>query len=242
MDESLTVLFRSFIAFFTLLIYARILGKQQITQLNFFEYVTGISIGSIAASMSVDLTSRALPHFAGLTMWFVLTFALQYISVKVRWLAKLIGGEPTVVIQNGKILDRNMKILRYRLDELLEQLRVQKVFDIGEVEYALLETNGNLSVLLKSQHQPVTPGDLGIATEYEGLAVELIMDGRIQDQNLAQVNLTREWLVGELKKRGINSPKDVFYAVLNTRGDLFVDIYQDKLQSVSDVSDYPGVN
>jgi len=241
MNEGAVVIFRSTLAFLSLLIYARILGKQQVAQLTFFEYVTGITIGSIASEMSVDLTSKVLPHALGLFIWFALPLALQYLTAKSRLIGKIVNGEPVVVIQNGKLLDKNMRLTRYRVDDLLEQLRSKNVFDLGKVEFALLESNGGLSVLLKSQHQPVTPADLGIATQYDGLPTELIVDGEVQLQNLEDVGLSLEWLSRELQSRGIQSPADVFYAALNTRGELFVDVYQDKLNDAQDVSDYSGV-
>lgn len=241
MNEVPVVIFRSTLAFIVLMIYARILGKQQVAQLTFFEYVTGITIGSIASEMSVDLTSSVLPHAVGLTVWFLLPLSLQFISAKNRLIGKIVSGEPVIVIQNGKLLDKNLRIARYRIDDLLEQLRGKNVFDIGQVEFALLEANGDISVLLKSQHQPATPNDLGIDTKYEGLPTEIIMDGKVQDQNLEAVGLTREWLMDELHRRGIRDARDVFFAALNTQGELFVDVYQDKLKYVHDVSDYPGV-
>lgn len=241
MNEAAVVIFRSFLAFLLLLIFARILGKQQVAQLTFFEYVTGITIGSIAAEMSVELTSKALPHAVGLSMWFLMPLALQFITRGSRWATKVINGEPVIVIHNGKLLDKNMRIARYRVDDLLQQLRSKGIFDVSNVEFALLEANGELSVGLKSQHRPATPSDLGIDTEYEGLPTELIIDGRVLTTNLNRVNLSPEWLADRLSERGIASPKDVFLAMLNTDGRLIVDAYHDRLEHVHDTSDYPGV-
>jgi len=241
MNEVPVVIFRSVLAFIFLLIYARILGKQQVAQLTFFEYVAGITIGSIASEMSVDLTSSVLPHAIGLTVWFLLPLSLQLVSAKSRLAGKVISGEPVIVIQNGKLLDKALRIARYRIDDLLEKLRSKGVFDISEVEFALLEANGDVSVLLKSQHRPVTPADLGLETKYEGLPTELVVDGEIQRQNLDNLGLSREWLMGELRRRGIGDARDVFYAALNTRGELYVDVYRDKLVKLQDASDYPGV-
>ncbi len=241
MNEVAVVIFRSVMAFLLLVIYARILGKQQVAQLTFFEYVTGITIGSIASEMSVDLTSNVLPHAVGLSVWFLLPLSLQYLTANHRLAGKILSGEPVIIIHNGKLLDKNMRIARLRIDDLMEKLRGKNVFDVGQVEFAMLEANGDVSVLLKTQHQPVTAKDLGIDTEYEGIPTEMIVDGEVQEQNLQDVGLSYEWLKEELGRRGIASPRDVFYAVLNTRGQLFVDVYQDKLAKVQDVSDYPGV-
>ena len=203
LNETLIVIVRGLIGFFSLLIFARVLGKQQISQLTFFDYVLGITIGSVAATLTTDLTSRAWLHWVGLSTWSVVVFLLQVITLKSRPLAKHIDGEPVIVIMNGHLMNETMKKARYRTSDLLEQLRKKDVFDLTEVEFAVLETNGQLSVLKKSQYLPVTPQDLKIPTVYKGMSTELIYDGKIIEQNLKQVNLDRHWLEEELKKQGI---------------------------------------
>ena len=147
MSQAYVVAVRGIIAFFTLLIFARVLGKQQISQLTFFEYILGITIGSTASELTTDLTSRAWPHWIGLLTWTVAVLALQAVTIKSRYLSKLIDGEPAIVIQDGKILEKAMKKLRYRVDDLYEQLRQKDIFDIMQVKYAILEKDGRISVL-----------------------------------------------------------------------------------------------
>lgn len=238
--EDFMVVVRGVIGFFTLLIFTRLLGKQQIGQLSFFDYILGITIGSIAANLTTDLTSRAWPHWVGLAVWSILVVALQWLTLKWRYAGKYIDGEPTVVIMNGKIMENTMKKLRYRTSELLEQLRLQNVFDISQVEFAVLEVNGQLSVLKKSQYQTVTTQDLGISTNYQGIGTELIYDGVVVEQNLRQVNLDRTWLDDQLRIQGINDPSEVFLANLDTQGKLYIDKYKDHLQKITDIGDYPG--
>lgn len=240
MNEALVVLVRGIIGFVTLLIFARILGKQQISQLTFFDYVLGITIGSIAASLTTDLTTSAWPHWVGLLTWAGAVLILQWATVKRRYASKYFDGEPAVVIMNGQIMENVMKNMRYRLTDLMEQLRQKGVFDLSQVEFAVLETNGQLSVLKKSQFQPVTPQDMNIATDYTGISVDLIYDGQIMEQNLAQVNLDRAWLEGQLQKLGIKSPGEVFAALLDTNGNLYVDTYKDWVQKIINISDYKG--
>lgn len=241
MNEPAIALIRSLIAFFTLFIFSRLLGKQQIGQLTFFEYVTGITIGSIAAELSVNLETQGLIPWIGLLTWSFLTLVLQWSVTKNRRLAKIVEGEPVVVIQGGKILDHNLRLLRYRMDDIMVQLRQKDVFDISEVEVALLESNGALSVKKKSQLEPVTPRDLNLPTAYKGLPTELIVDGELIEQNLEQVGLDREWLLERLAEKGISSLKEVYYASLNTQGELFISTYHNRPHgSINDVSDYPG--
>jgi len=241
-NETLIVIVRSLIGFFSLFIFTRILGKQQMSQLTFFDYVLGITIGSIAATLTTDLTSRAWLHWMGLAVWFSVVLLLQLITLKSRQLAKAIDGEPVVVIMNGQIMENAMRKARFRAADLLEQLRRQGVFDLSEVEFAVLENNGQVSVLKKSEYQPVTPHDLKLPTVYKGMSTELIFDGIVIEQNLKQLNLDRAWLDEELKKQGINHPSEVFLALLNTQGNLFVDRYKDDVAKTVDISDYPGPN
>lgn len=241
MSEPLVVVVRGLIAFVTLFLYARLLGKRQISQLSTFDYVVGISIGSLAATLTVDLSSRALPHWIGLTLWVGLAYVLQVITVRWQHLAKFINGEPTIVIQNGKILGRNLKRIHYSVSELLEQLRQKNIFSPADVEFAILESGGQLSVLPRSQLQPVTPQDLQMSTPYKGLPTELIVDGVVLDRNLQSVHLDRDWLQSQLAAHGIQSPRQVLYAALDTQGKLYVDRRDDSLgPKAQDVSDYPG--
>ncbi len=235
------VIIRSIMAAFSLLILTRALGKKQISQLNFFEYVLGITVGSIAASMSTNLANRALAEYVGLITWVVLVFLLEVVAMKNRKLAKLITGEPIILIQNGKIMEDRLALARYSFDDLIEQLREKDVFSLSDVEFAVLETDGSLSVLKKSQVQPLTPKDLNINTQYQGLSIELISEGQIIKQNLQQIEKDEEWLLEELKSRGV-SLDQVAYGAIDTSGRLYLDLYKDEGIKIIDTSDYEGPN
>ena len=225
-----------------LLIFARILGKQQISQLTFFDYVLGITIGSIAATLTTELGSRAWVHFVGLIVWTVAVLALQLISENWRYVSKYVDGEPVVVVMNGKIMEDTMKKMRYRASDLLEQLRDKGVFDLNEVEFAILETNGKLSVLKKPQFQPVTPLHMNVPSIPTGMGTELIYDGQIVKQNLTDFNLTEEWLDSQLKAKGIKNVSEVFLAMITPNGSFYIDTYMDRLKRITDISDFPGPN
>jgi uncharacterized membrane protein YcaP (DUF421 family) len=233
MSEGFVVAVRAVISFVSLLVFANVLGKQQVGQLTFFDFITAISIGNLAGALTADFDSRAWPHFVGLSLWALMALGAQWVSLKSRWWAHLLGGEPTIVIQNGHILEKNMRASRYRYDDLLMQLRERGVFDLSEVEFAVLETNGQLSVLKRSQHLPVTPHDLGMPTQYKGLGTMLIHDGTVLKRDLAEANLSESWLNEELDKRGIGSPEEVSLAILSTNGSLFVDRYEDPVRPAS---------
>lgn len=218
---------RSSLAFLVLLALTRLMGKKHISQLTFFDYITGISIGSIAAVVSIDKSVNIVDGLVGLAVWAGLTILLGYISLAPGPVRKIIDGEPTVVIQNGRILERNMKRMYYNMDDLLMQLRNEGVFEVGEVEFAIMEPNGKLSVLKKSQYEEVTPKDLHLDTSYKGVPSELVVDGQVLEQNLVQNNLTREWLEDQLRRRGIGDTKNVVLALLHTDGSLYVDTTND---------------
>ncbi len=231
-----SVALRTVLAFFAILLVTRILGKEQMGELTFYEYVTGITIGSLAADMATITIISPWVILMALVMFAALTFLMGYVSLKNRAARKLLEGEPTLVIQNGKILAKNMSRCRYNIDDMLLQLRTQGVFNVDDVEFAVLESNGQLSVLRKSHKQPVTREDLKIPSGYEGLSSEMIVDGEIIYQNLQQNNLDEAWLILELERQGIHSPKEIMLASLDTRGNLYVDKKVDGLQATQ-VSD-----
>ncbi|HEY8891326.1 MAG TPA: DUF421 domain-containing protein [Clostridium sp.] len=230
MNEGLMVLVRGIIGFFTLLIFTRILGKQQVSQLTFFDYVVGITIGSTASSLTTDLTSRAWPHWVGLITWAVLCFILQLITLKSKTAEKFLDGEPTIVITDGKILEESMKKFRYTIGDLLAQLRDKDIFDLADVAYAVLEKDGKLSILKKPECEPVTPKDLNIKTSVASIDVEIIYDGSIVQENLVNINRNERWIMNNLKKRGINDASEVFLAIYNAKSGLHIDLYKDHIK------------
>ncbi|MTI84233.1 MAG: DUF421 domain-containing protein [Firmicutes bacterium] len=204
--------------------------------MTFFDFVIGITIGTVGgAFITTEIRGfYVLLSPIVLTLAVFLTGMLTFKSSPAR---KLVEGEPIVIIQNGKIFEKNMKKSRYNVDDLMMQLRVKNVFDLGEVEFAILEGNGQLSVLKKSQYLPATPKDLKISTGYQGVSSEIIRNGRIVEQNLKQNNLTHEWLYNELASRKITNIRDVFLATLSTDGNLYTDINKDNPSYIQEVED-----
>lgn len=228
MNEALVVLVRSLIAFATLFVFTRILGKQQLSQLTFFDYVLGITIGSIAASLSTDLSTRAWPYWVALFTWFAIVALLQWSSVRWQIADRFFSGEPVLVIMKGKVLEQNMKTIHYTISDLMEHLRDKDVFDISRVEMAVLETSGTLSVLLKPQYQIPTLQDLNIEPPPGGISRELIYSGVVIEKNLKAAGVNLNWLHKQLKSQGIKSPQEVFLATYNSVSRvLSIDKYQD---------------
>lgn len=226
MPEGIIIAIHSTVTFFTLLVLTRILGKRQLAQLNFFDYILGITIGSIASSLSIDPDLKFTPTWIALLLWTFWALVTSSLSLYSRRMRKMLDGEPTVVVQNGQILEGALKRLNYNVDDLRMQLRNKDVFSMAEVEFAIVEPGGQLSVLKKSQLLPATPDDLNIPTEYKGPATELITDGHIVHKNLTQLGLSDEWLREEVRRRG-HDVRDVYYAELDTQGNLYVDLHDD---------------
>jgi len=231
---------RGVISFFTLLIFAKILGKQQISQLAFFDYVLGITIGSIAAELTIDLSSSAWPHWVGLLTWAVLGYLMEWITLKWRYAAKYIEGEPAVIIMNGKIMENVLRKMRFTVSDVMELLRNKDIFDLSQVDFAILESNGQLSVLRKPEYEPLTAKDMKISKKPSGISTELIYDGILIEENLRQLNKDTKWLMKQLKAQGIKDISEVFLATLNPAGSFYVDKYEDHIKKITDIGDFKG--
>lgn len=210
------------IVFFSLLVFTRILGKTQVGQLTFYEYINGITIGSIAATIASSDPDKVWSHYYDLLLFVALTYLISLVTLKSRPLRKIIEGSPTVVIEQGRIIMENMRGMRYDLDELLAQLREKGVTDISQVHYAILETNGEMSIIKKADYEPLTKKDLNIHLPDPRMPVELIMDGEIVEENLTASQLSESWLAQKLAERDIKDISQVSYAVLDSNGQLFI--------------------
>lgn len=230
MNEGLVVFIRAIIGYFSILIFTKILGKQQISQLTFFDYVLGITIGSMAATLTTDLSSRAWPHWIGLITWAILGYLFEIFTVKWRFVSKMITGDPKIVIVDGLILENTLKRMKYTAYDLVQLLRNKDVFDLKEIEFAILEPNGQLSVLKKSEYKNLTPKDMKIKTQPSKLSLDVIYDGIIIEENLKRLNKEKKWLLGQLKVQGIQDISEVFFATLDTSGGLYIDKYKDHIK------------
>jgi len=211
-------------SFIFLLALTRLMGREQISQLTFFDYVVGITIGSIAATLTTTPQDPFLPGLLGLVIWGLLPISLGILTLKWVPARKIIEGEPVVIIQNGKIDEEAISRQKLNYDDLLMLLREQQTFNIQDVENAIYERNGKLTVQRKSQQQPVTPADLTLSTQYKGLPTTIIEDGTILTNRLKEVNLSKDWLSKKLQREyGINNIGEVSIAQLDTQGNLYVD-------------------
>ncbi|MBX6377356.1 MAG: DUF421 domain-containing protein [Clostridia bacterium] len=227
MDQVGVVAARSVVAFFALLLMARLMGKQQISQLTYFDYIVGITIGDIAGFMSIELRESLPIGLTALVVWTALPIAMSYVSLKSTSARKLLEGEPSVVIKNGKVQEKALAKARYSIDDLMVQLRDRGVFNLADVAYAILEPNGALTVLRKSEKEAVTPQQLGLTVPAAGMPTVVIEDGQIRYGALQQAGYTAAWLLGELEKQGVRKVQDVVVAQVDASGKLYVDRRQD---------------
>ena len=217
----LITFFRTLILYILVVIVLRIMGKPQIGQLQPFELVIAIMISELAA---VPMADTEIPLLNGIIPILTLLLAqvtLSYWSLKSDKARELICGRPSVVIEKGRILEGEMRRLRMNINDLLEQLRVKNYPNISEVDYAILETNGELSIIPKGAKRAVKTGDLGINAPDEGLPLSLIIDGVINSRNLEKLGLTRDELLEFVSKEGISSLHEVFFASIDSSGVIY---------------------
>ena len=229
MPDWLDVVFRSILFLVVLFIITKILGKKQLSQLTMFEYVTGITIGNIGAEVVTGLEQKVHLGLIALVTTAAIPYAVSFLSLKSKKARDLIDGKGTVLIKDGKILEDNLKTERVTIDELLEMLRKKDVFQVSEVEFAVLEAAGVLNVLLKKEYRPLTAKDLNIKLASEKEPQTVIMDGIIMDEPLATIGHNRGWLHTELEKLGVTL-ENVFLGQVNSYGELTVDLYDDQLK------------
>lgn len=217
------MILRSTLSFFTILVLARVIGKKQLSQLTFFHYITGITIGSIAANLSTQYELDYWDGFISLIWWALLTLIISYITLKSSKARVFFDDRPTILIQNGVLLKNGMKKARLHADELSMLLREQGIFSFNEVLYAVFETNGELSVLKKPANSSATKQDVkGNLTPPTYMPTMLITDGKIIHKNLKELNLTEDWLLKELNQHNIQNLEDVFFAQILENGSLYI--------------------
>ena len=212
-------------SFFAILFLARIIGKKQLSQLTFFHYVTGITFGSIASEIAAQAETPFWDGLIALFWWGVLTVIISYLSLKFQKLRVLFDDKPTIVIEKGKMVPSNIKKARLSNDELLMLLREQNIFSASEVDYAIFETNGQLSVMKKPAFSSATKQDVkATLTPPQYIPTQIINDGKIIIPNLLELNLTEEWLQKKLKRKNVTSVEDVFLAQVLEDGSLYVSL------------------
>ena len=217
------MILRVTLSFFVLLVLARLMGKKQVSQLTFFHYVTGITIGSIAGDIVSESGTHFLNGLISMTWWALLTLLMSFIALKSQKMRVILDDEPTIVMHGGKLLEKSMKKSRLSLNDLNMMLREQGIFSIKDVDYAVLETSGTLSVLKSGAGPCYEKRCERTCTEPKYIPREIISEYKIVKKNLKELGLTEEWVYEQLKKQGIGQIEQVYYAEIQADGSLHVD-------------------
>lgn len=232
MSISLLVFIRSLFSFLVLFIFTRFIGKQQVSQLTVFEYLVGITIGSIASAMSIELEIESINGVAGIIVWGLIPIGLAVLTLKSPIARRFIDGEPRVLIRSGRIVDHNLRKERLDLDQLMMLLRQKNVFSIADVEFAIMEVNGQLSVLPRADKQPITASDLHVPVKRAELPFIVIKDGKVNHQRLVEAGLDSVWLEGTLRQQGVTDISKVMLAQVNGN-QLYVDLKNEWKENVN---------
>lgn len=229
MSEWMHIIVRSILFVVTLFAITKLGGKKQLAELSFFEYVSGITIGSIAGEVIMGLEGNMFHGVLAVIIFGGFTYLVDVLSIKSKSFRDVIEGKATVLIKDGKVLEENMKKEKYTIDELNSLLRQKNVFKTADVEFAVLEPKGDLSVLLKKEMQPVTPKDLHLNVAPEKETHTVIMDGEVLNDPLTAAGKNRGWLDIELANLGVTLD-NVFIGQVDSYGELTIDTYDDQLQ------------
>lgn len=230
---------RTLLAFFLIMIIAKILGKMTISQMTFHDFFTAITLGSLTANLAFNSSLNMWNTIASLLLFSGIAYLMTMLSLKSRKSRQWLSGKPTVLIEDGKILENNLRKQRLTLDTLVQDLREKDVFDLQEVQYAVLELNGKLSVMKKPEYQQIQLKDLLALTGRSktqtqvSFPVELVMDGQLVLDNLKHNGISETWVHQELQKRKLTLSKTC-YAVKGTDGSLYVDAYTDRIRNPID--------
>lgn len=230
MPEYLIVALRTVLSFLVLFSLARILGKKQISHLTFFDYVIGIVIGDMASTLALDIEMKIRNGLIGIVIYTLFSIIIAYGAIKSFKFRDLVESSPSILVKNGKIMEKSLFKHKLTYDDLMNGLREKDAFNLSEVEMAILETNGQISVMKKPEYQSLTPKDLGLSMEEDHAPSLVIIDGTLLEKRLNYLGYTRKWLLEEIKKQGASKIEDVFLAQINSNGKVYVDLYKDDIK------------
>jgi uncharacterized membrane protein YcaP (DUF421 family) len=223
--DILELLTRIIISFLVLLTLTRIMGRQEISQTTFFTFVSAITIGTIGGSLVINNALSIRNGVIALVGWSILTVAMELIDIKSKKARVLIEGQPVIVIKDGQILEEALRKARLDIDALNAMLREKNAFSVADVQYAIFETDGKLSVMKKDEKQALTKRDMNITSTPTVFPIPtaVISDGKVNNESLRKLNLDKVWLEQQLQQGGVTSASEVFYAEVQKDGTLYID-------------------
>lgn len=218
----LEVVYRTFLSALTLFLLAKAMGRKQIGELNTFDYIIGITIGSIASEMTVNSDVSLINCIVAMAVLSLIGILISYGTTKSMFLRRFFTGCPIILIENGKIIEEGLNKARFDINDLLQECRINGYFDISEIAYAVMEANGRISFLLKSKYTPVTLSDMKIKASKKGLCVNLIIDGNIMMEHLKNINKDSAWLLTRLENMGYSDYSNILLASCDTKEQITV--------------------
>jgi len=219
--EILYVILTSVLSVAALFVITKIMGHKQIAQLDFFDYISGITIGSIAAELATELEKPWKPLIA-IIIYGCVSVLLSLITNKIARSRKYVNGTPTIIMDNGKLYRENLKKAKIDISEFMVLCRQEGYFHLDTIQTAVFEHNGHLSILPVSSERPIVPSDLNIKMPTDAIDIEIIMDGRILEDNLKRAGLDMNWLNKQLKERGYKNAKEIFLGICDKNKKLSV--------------------
>ncbi|QEK11636.1 DUF421 domain-containing protein [Crassaminicella thermophila] len=229
MKNWIEILIRSIGLFFITFAAVRIMGKRQIAKITPFQFVYYTVIAILSALISVNLIKNLAFGLISLGVWVLFPIIFDYLSLKSKYFHDLINGKETILVKQGKVMEENLSQVRITGEELLRELRAKNVFNLADVEFAIMEATGEMNVLLKSDKKPVTPHDLGKQVAPQSEPQTVILDGNILDEALSNIGLNQGWLKTQLNALGVPL-NNVFIGQVDASGDLYIDLFDDSIQ------------
>jgi uncharacterized membrane protein YcaP (DUF421 family) len=222
-----TIMIRTAILYFLVVLSLRLMGKRQIGQLQPFELVIAIMISELASLPMQDTRLPLINGVIAIVTLLILQIMVSLVQLKIESARLLLNGKPTILIKKGKILIDQLKRQTININDLMEELRIKGYYNLGDIEYAILETSGQLSVIPKTELTFASKKDMHIETDQDILPVTLILDGRINSNNLNLIQKDYKWLMIKLKEKSIYSADTVFFALMDSKGEFYCQLYND---------------
>lgn len=215
-SDFLFLIVETIISIVVLFLATKLIGRKQISQLNIFDFIIGITLGNIAAEMAVNKDVDLLTGVVSMFIYALASIFVAFMTTKSIKARRFIMGTPIIVIENGKLLKDSLNKIRFDINDLLEECRVNGYFDLSEIEYAIMEANGEISFLPKSKYKPLTPNDMKIKTTYKGLTANLLIDGKIMKNNLKYIGKDEKWLMKRLENNGYDNLDELLLVICDT--------------------------
>ncbi len=222
MDEFWLILYKGIASLIVLFLFTKLMGRKQVSQLNMFDYVIGITIGSIASEMTMAKNISFLEGTTGIAIYALAAFLISEVTMKSIAARRLIVGTPCMLIENGKILEKSLQKTKIDINDLLQEARNNGYFDISQIEFALMEANGKMSFMPKSKYAPLTPNDMKVKVSETKICTNLVIDGKVMQEHLNYIKKSEKWLRTRLEKQGYETIENLLLVTCDNKEQLSI--------------------